>query len=114
MMSKKNRSSIYGKDKAYILSDEVDLQGEVYQRAHMASKSCEIHDHFINPGPIQFFGEGKDRVNKTVYLKSKKYSEQVSIIKDLCNLIQRKTTFADDQGILKAAIASLKGVEETL
>lgn len=114
MMSKKNRSSVYGKDQVYIQSDEVDLQGEVYQRAKVASKSWEIHDHFINPGPIQFFGEGKDRVNKTVDFKNKKYSEQVSILKDLCNLIQRKCTFADDQGILKAAIASLKGVEETL
>lgn len=114
MMAKKNKSSVYGRDKLIIQSGEVDLEGGVYQKAKVASKAWEFYDRFINPGPTQLFGYGKERVNETVYLGNKQYSHQVSIIKDLCNLIQRKCTFADDTGILKAAIASLKGIHETL
>lgn len=114
MMTKKNKSTVYGKDQAMISSEEVDLEGGVFQKANIGSKDWEMNDNFLNPGPTQLFGEGKDRVNETVNLRNKKYSEQVSVIKDLCNLVQRKCTFADDTGILKAAIASLKGIHEIL
>jgi len=114
LMNKKNKSSVYGKDQVYIMSEEVDLKGAVYQRTKVSSKVWEMYENFINPGPIQFFGEGKDTVNMKAHLENEKYSDQVSMIKDLCNLIQRKCTFADDAGILKAAISSLKGVEDTI
>ena len=80
MMRQKLRSSVYGKDKTMIQSEEVDLTGGVYQKVKVAAKEWEMYDRFINPGPIQLFGEGKDTVNSTVYLENKKYSEQVSII----------------------------------
>lgn len=114
MMNLKNRSSVYGNDQIYINSNEVDLDGEVYQIAKVNSKAWEMYDRFINPGPIQLFGDGKDIVNQTVHHGNRNYSNQVSVIKDLCNLIQRKCTFADDSGILRAAMASLKGVQDTL
>jgi 6-phosphofructokinase 1 len=114
MMDIKTRSSVYGKDQVYIQSGEVDLSNLVFQKAKVSSKAWEMYDNFINPGPIQYFGEGKDTINRTTYLKNKQYSEQVNVVKDLCNLIQRKCTFADESGILRAAIASLKGVHETL
>lgn len=114
MMRKKNKSSVYGRDQVMIQSEEVDLEGDVYQKAKVESKAWEMYDRFINPGPIQLFGEGKDRVNETIYLSNKKYSSQVSMIKDLCNLIQRRCTFSDDPGVLAAAIASLNGVQDII
>ncbi|CAI2371730.1 unnamed protein product [Moneuplotes crassus] len=114
LMDKKAKSSVYGRDKVYIKSEEVNLNAFVYQKSKVLSKQWEMNDNFVNPGPIQLFGEGKDRVNMKAHLEAKEYSEQVSTIKDLCNFIQRRCTFADDAGILKAAIASLKGVDETL
>lgn len=111
IMKSKLKSSVYGKNQAMIPSEEIDLNGGVYQKVKVASKHWEMYDRFLNPGPIQLFGEGKDSINSTVYLENKKYSEQVSYIKDLCNLIQRKCTFATDTGLLKVAIASMAGIE---
>lgn len=114
MMRKKNKSSVYGKDQVMVPSEEVNLEGGVYQKTKVASKSWEVNDRYMNPGPMQLFGENSHRVNDTVFHSNFKYSSQVSIIKDLCNLIQRKCTFADDTGVLTAAIASLKGIQETI
>lgn len=114
LMKKKNKSSVYGKDQVMIRSEEVDLEGGAYQKVKVSSKRWEINDRYMNPGPMQLFGENSHRVNDTVFHGNLKYSAQVSMIKDLCNLIQRRCTFADDTGILTAAIASMKGIKDTI
>ena len=114
MMRKKNKSSVYGLDKVMVPSEEVDLEGGVYQKVKVSSKRWELNDRYMNPGPMQLFGENSYRINDTVFYGNYKYSTLVSLIKDLCNLVQRRCMFADDTGILTAAIASLKGIKDTI
>lgn len=114
MMTKKNKSSVYGKDQVMVPSEEVDLNGGTYLKTKVKAKVWELNDRYINPGPMQLLGENSHRVNDTAFHGNKRYSEQVSVIKDLCNLLQRKCTFADDTGILTAAIACLKGIKDTI
>ena len=110
MMKKKNKSSVYGKDQVMIRSEEVDLEGGAYQKIKVSSKRWEINDRYMNPGPMQLFGENSHRVNDTVFHGNLKYSSQVTMIKDLCNLIQRRLTFADDTGVPSKIYPGLSGV----
>jgi len=38
-----------------VASEEVDLNGEIYQRMKAVERGWRYTDHYSNPGPIQFF-----------------------------------------------------------
>lgn len=70
-----------------VASDEVDLSGEIYQRMKAVERGWRYVDHYSNPGPIQFFDEGKDTRDltlNTLFSHKTKISEQ---IRALCNSI---------------------------
>lgn len=56
----------YSRVNLVIPSDEVNLEGETYQKMKAVERSWRFVDHYSNPGPIQFFDQGKDSVNKTI------------------------------------------------
>lgn len=69
-------------------SEEVDLNGEIYQRMKAVERGWRDTDHYSNPGPIQYFDEGKDETDltlQTIFKNRTKISEQ---IKALCHSIQ--------------------------
>lgn len=50
-----------------VASDEVDLNGETYQRMKALERGWRLIDHYSNPGPIQFFDDGvKDDIVVTL------------------------------------------------
>jgi len=70
-----------------VASEEVDLNGEIYQRMKAVERGWRYTDHYSNPGPIQFFDQGKDDRDltlDTIYKHKTMISEQ---IKALCHSI---------------------------
>jgi len=47
-------------------SEEVDLNGEAYQRMKALERSWRYKDHYSNPGPIQFFDHGSEDIALTL------------------------------------------------
>lgn len=67
-----------------VTSEEVDLNGEPYQKMKALERSWRLVDHYSNPGPIQFNDFGHDDVNmklKSMYGFKTKISDK---IKALC------------------------------
>ena len=65
-------------------SEEVNLNGPVFQKMKVVERSWRFIDHYSNPGPIQFYDHGKDFVNKQLSL-SYSYSDNTQAkIKALC------------------------------
>jgi len=62
-----------GKMKLVVKKALVDLEGPVFDEFKLHRESWAVHDDYVYPGPIQFFGpeELTDRVNFTLLLKSK-------------------------------------------
>lgn len=64
-------------------------------------------DHYSNPGPLQFFDEGKDDRDltlDTLFSHKTNISEQ---IRALCHSIHNDCLFVEHQHLLIAALSSL-------
>lgn len=76
-------------------SEEVDLNGETYQRMKAVERGWRYIDHYSNPGPIQFFDVGKERTDFTL---NSLYHHRTMItdqIKALCHSIQNDCLFVE-------------------
>ena len=49
-----------------VASEEVDLNGEIFQRMKAVERSWRYIDHYSNPGPIQFYDKGNDQIDLTL------------------------------------------------
>lgn len=47
-------------------SEEVDLNGEAYQSMKAVERGWRWVDHYSNPGPIQFYDQGRDTTDFTL------------------------------------------------
>lgn len=65
-MVRSQPKSGYRRSDLVVPSEEVDLTGEIYQRMKAIERDWRYVDHYSNPGPIQFFDEGKERINETL------------------------------------------------
>ena len=71
-------------------------------------------DHYSNPGPIQFFDEGKDQRDltiDTIYSHKTQISDQ---IRALCHSIQNDCLFVEHQHLLIAALSSLQSAKSVI
>ena len=76
-------------------SEEVDLNGEIYQRMKLVERGWKYVDHYSNPGPIQFFDQGKDFRNttlNTIFKNKTTISEQIVA---LCHSIENDCLFVE-------------------
>ena len=95
-------------------SEEVDLNGEIFQRMKAVERGWRYVDHYSNPGPIQFFDEGADKRDltiDTIYGHKTQISEQ---IRALCNSIQNDCLFVEHEHLLIAALSSLQSAKSVI
>lgn len=97
-----------------VASEEVDLNGEIYQRMKAVERGWRFIDHYSNPGPIQFFDHGKDSRDLTIdttFEHKTKISEQ---IRALCHSIQNDCLFVEHEHLLIAALSSLQSAKSVI
>lgn len=95
-------------------SEEVDLQGEIFQRMKAVVRDWRQVDHYSNPGPIQFFDKGcneRDITLNTTYQHKTKISNE---IRALCHSIQNDCLFVDHEHLLIAALSSLQSAKSVI
>lgn len=68
-------------------SEEVDLNGEIYQRMKAVERGWRYIDHYSNPGPIQFFDYGKDTRDLTIDSTFENKTKITDQIRALCHQI---------------------------
>jgi len=92
-------------------SEDVDLQGEPYQRMKALERNWRMMDHYSNPGPIQFYAFGSDELSTTLKLMYSNYTRISQQIQALCTSIQKDCLFTEHQHLLFAALSSLQSAK---
>jgi hypothetical protein len=86
-MVRSQPKSGYKRTDLVIPSEEVDLNGESYQRMKAVERAWRYVDHFSNPGPIQFFDEGKDQLDSTLQSIFEDRTQITNQIRALCHSV---------------------------
>lgn len=97
-----------------VTSEEVDIQGEIFQRMKAVERDWRWIDHYSNPGPIQFFDKGshdRDITLDTTFSHKTKISNE---IRALCHSIQNDCLFVDHEHLLIAALSSLQSAKSVI
>jgi hypothetical protein len=86
-MTRSQPKSGFARTDLVVASEEVDLNGEIFQRMKAVERGWRYVDHYSNPGPLQFFdvgAEDRDLTIDTLFSYKTKISEQ---IRALCHSI---------------------------
>ena len=73
MMSISRRAQYGVKPVPNVESHEVDLNGAAFRSLQQQRDSWVMVDYYLNPGPIQYFGEMANITNLTLQLSYKEY-----------------------------------------
>lgn len=65
-MVRSQPKSGFSRTELVVPSEEVDLNGETYQRMKAVEREWRFIDHYSNPGPIQYFDFGNDKTDFTL------------------------------------------------
>jgi hypothetical protein len=113
-MLRSQPKSGFKKAQLVVPSEEVDLNGEIYQTLKTVERSWRHVDHYSNPGPIQYYDFGNNDMNET--LKTI-YKDRTSITQDitgLCRAISNDVMFAEHSHLLLACLSSLESAKKVL
>lgn len=95
-------------------SEEVDLNGEAYQRMKAVERAWRWVDHYSNPGPIQFYDLGRENTDFTLQSLFEHRTKITDQIKALCHSIQNDCLFVEHQHLLIAALSSLESAKSVI
>jgi len=97
-----------------VASEEVDLHGEIFQRMKAVERGWRYVDHYSNPGPIQFFDNGRDDRDLTIDTSFTHKTKITDQIRALCHSIQNDCLFVEHQHLLIAALSSLQSAKSVI
>ena len=92
IMSYLNRS-VYGVNKAIIVSSEFNLSKEPFHRLRKESEAWKLSNNFLNPGPPQLYGPLENSLNCTIRISYHNYMECVKKIEELTEKIRGTCRF---------------------
>lgn len=96
-------------------SNEVDLNGAVYQKFKQLQRYWEVKDHYSNPGPSQFYDEDhKNDISETLNLLFSSRAADARQIQAICNSIVQNSLFIENDNLLKVALASLLSAKQVI
>ena len=113
-MSEVKGKSVYGQHSIVIPSSFVDLRSKAFLKLKNQRKDWVLQDHYCNPGPIQFEGEGSFSTTKTLKAEHEDYTKMLGKIEKLCEKIKSSCRFGFHEDILKGAFFGLDSLTKTL
>jgi 6-phosphofructokinase 1 len=104
----------YARAALVVPSEEVDLNGEIYQKMKTVERSWRYVDHYSNPGPIQLFGYGKGELDislQTLYEGRTRITEE---LRSLCRSITNDSMYIEHSHLLLAGLSALESARTVL
>ena len=113
-MVRSQPKSGYQRTDLVVPSEEVDLNGEPYQRMKAVERGWRYTDHYSNPGPIQLYDFGAQTRDFTLDSEYEYKTQITNQIKALCHSIQNDCLFVEHQHLLIAALSSLQSAKSVI
>ena len=99
-----------------VRSEDVNLESRPHQAMKVKRNVWKTEDHYVNPGPIQFYHEEKEVTSitdstKLLFEQADNITREIS---GLCASIQNDCLFTEKRHLLHATLSSLKSAKEVI
>lgn len=96
-----------------VRSEDLSLTSVQFQTLKTRLRLWKQDDHYVNPGPIQFYHDDNEdkRISETLHLMYDKTDDLTEEIRGLCHSIQNDCLFTEHAHLLHAALSSLKSAK---
>lgn len=109
-----NLRSLYGANRPLVISSEVNLSKEPFQKLQRERESWKLSNNFLNPGPVQLYGPMANSLNWTLRISYHNYIEYVKKIEELTEKIRGTCRFGIHQNLLNVAVINLESLLKIL
>lgn len=103
----------FKKTSLVVRSEDLSLTSDQYQALRAKLRIWKKEDHYVNPGPIQFYHDDQEdrEIAQTLHLMYDRTDDLTEEIRGLCHSIQNDTLFTEHSHLLHAALSSLKSAK---